>query len=134
MPERLRNVRFDGTLRPSQEASVRIIREQLQEGERELHIVAPPGSGKTVLGLYVWADLVKRPALVLSPNSAIQAQWTARAKELFDLDGYEEAVVTNPENPGILTSLTYQSVTLPRRGDEDLEARARALWLSLIHI
>ena len=59
MPERLRNVRFDGTLRPSQEASVRIIRKQLQEGERELHIVAPPGSGKTVLGLYVWADLVK---------------------------------------------------------------------------
>jgi len=132
MPERLRNVRFDGTLRPSQEASVRIIREQLQEGERELHIVAPPGSGKTVLGLYVWADLVKRPALVLSPNSAIQAQWTARAKELFDLDGYEEAVVTNPENPGILTSLTYQSVTLPRRGDEDLEARARALWVETL--
>ena len=91
MPKRLRNVRFAGTLRASQEAAVRIIRKQLQAGERELHIVSPPGSGKTVLGLYVWADLVKRPALVLSPNSAIQAQWTARAKELFYLSSRLDA-------------------------------------------
>ena len=132
MPKRLRNVRFAGTLRASQEAAVRIIRKQLQAGERELHIVAPPGSGKTVLGLYVWADLVKRPALVLSPNSAIQAQWAARAKELFALDGNEAAVVTDPSRPGILTSLTYQSVTLPRRGDEDLDTRARALWVETL--
>ena len=132
MPERLRNVRFDGTLRASQEAAVRIIRKQLQAGERELHIVAPPGSGKTVLGLYVWADLVKRPALVLSPNSAIQAQWIARAKELFELDGNEAAVVTDPSSPGILTSLTYQSVTLPRRGDKDLDTRAMALWVETL--
>jgi len=132
MPERLRNVRFAGVLRPSQEASARVIRMQLQARERELHIVAPPGSGKTVLGLHVWADLVKRPALVLSPNSAIQAQWVARAKELFHLDGHEAAVVTDPATPGILTSLTYQSVTLPRRRGDDLDARARASWIETL--
>jgi len=69
------NIGFSETLRPSQLAASEIIKRQLEAGEKQLHIVAPPGSGKTILGLHVWADLVRRPALVLSPNSAIQAQW-----------------------------------------------------------
>ncbi|MDP6661763.1 MAG: DEAD/DEAH box helicase family protein, partial [Candidatus Thalassarchaeaceae archaeon] len=93
-------------------------------------IVAPPGSGKTVLGLYVWSDLVRLPTLVLSPNSAIQAQWIARAKELFHLDGREEQIGTDPKNPGILTSLTYQSITLPKRGGRGLDDAALELWIS----
>ena len=40
---------FSGKLRPSQVASSEIIREQLEAGGKNLHIVAPPGSGKTVL-------------------------------------------------------------------------------------
>ena len=62
MPEPLPdfgNIRFDGTLRPSQEAACKEIIPQLENGETRLYVVAPPGSGKTVLGLYVWADLVK---------------------------------------------------------------------------
>ena len=59
---------------------------------------------------------MRLPALVLSPNSAIQAQWVERAKQLFNLDGREADIGTDPKNPGILTSLTYQSVTLPKRG------------------
>ena len=115
------DVGFSGKLRPSQVASSEIIREQLMAGEKNLHIVAPPGSGKTVLGLYTWSDLVRLPTLVLSPNSAIQAQWVARAKELFNLDGKDKQILTNTETPGLLTSLTYQSVTLPKRDDKNLD-------------
>ncbi|MGB1495701.1 MAG: DEAD/DEAH box helicase family protein, partial [Candidatus Thalassarchaeaceae archaeon] len=75
-------IRFKGKLRPSQVDSSTIVSEQLNKEDKNLLIVAPPGSGKTVLGLYIWSDLVRLPALVLSPNSAIQAQWIARAKEL----------------------------------------------------
>tara|TARA_B110000444_G_C18851828_1_gene606380 strand:+ start:139 stop:2922 length:2784 start_codon:yes stop_codon:yes gene_type:complete len=121
------NIRFSGTLRPSQESAASIIIPQLESGKTRLHIVAPPGSGKTVLGLYVWADLVRKPALVLSPNSAIQAQWAARTS-LFDLDGKDDFVSTDPQNPGLLTSLTYQSVTMPRKGGEDLDKVAIELW------
>ena len=121
------NIRFDGTLRPSQVAAVSVIQPQLETGEKRLHIVAPPGSGKTVLGLYVWADLVRKPALVLSPNSAIQAQWAART-DLFDLDGKDDQVSIDPERPGLLTSLTYQSVTMPKRGGEGLDESALMLW------
>ena len=120
-------IKFAGKLRPSQVAASAVIVPQLEEGSKRLHIVAPPGSGKTVLGLYVWSDLVKKPALVLSPNSAIQAQWAARTS-LFDLNGKDEFISTDPKKPGLLTSLTYQSITLPGRGGVDLEIEALEIW------
>ena len=113
MTDEFGEIKFSGTLRPSQVASSSVIKKDLEGGSRELLIVAPPGSGKTVLGLYVWSDIVRKPTLVLSPNSAIQAQWIERAKELFHLDGRESDIGTDPKSPGVLTSLTYQSVTLP---------------------
>lgn len=119
---------FASKLRPSQQEVVDIARRKLADGGRRLHIVAPPGSGKTVLGLYLWAELVRRPALVLSPTSAIQAQWT-EATRLFGLDPQDAAVVSrDPAAPGALTSLTYQSLTIARRGDGGLEAAALAVW------
>ena len=66
--EEFGQIGFSGKLRPSQVASSDIIRKQLESGEKNLHIVAPPGSGKTVLGLYTWSDLVRLPTLVLRPN------------------------------------------------------------------
>ena len=122
------SIGFSGKLRPSQIAAVSVIEPQLDVQGKHLHIVAPPGSGKTVLGLYVWANLVRKPTLVLSPNSAIQAQWAART-DLFDLDGKEEYVSTDPKKPGLLTSLTYQSITMPKRGGEELNEAAIELWI-----
>lgn len=127
------SIQFSGDLRPSQRDVVEIARAQLTQGERRLHIVAPPGSGKTVLGLYLWAECLRVPALVLSPNSAIQMQWAARTS-LFAVDGKQpfprsQLVSTDPQTPRLLTSLTYQSVTLPRRGDDDLDEAARRRWV-----
>ncbi len=119
---------FSGTLRPSQEAAKSVIQSQLQDGADQLYIVAPPGSGKTILGLYVWADMVRKPALVLSPNSAIQAQWLARTS-LFDLDGNEHRLSLDPKKPGLLTSLTYQSLTMVRSKGDDLEEAGLLMWL-----
>lgn len=122
-------IRFTGQLRPSQVDVVRIAQQQLAEGGRQLHVVAPPGSGKTVLGLYLWAECIRVPAVVLSPNSAIQAQWAERL-DLFDVPADVRNVVsTDPEAPALFTSLTYQSVTLPQRGGRDLDAEARELWI-----
>ena len=124
-------ISFPGTLRPSQVAATSVIRPQLAEGSKELYIVAPPGSGKTILGLYVWAALVRKPTLVLSPNSAIQAQWLARTS-LFDLDGKEDGLSLDPKRPGLLTSLTYQSLTMVRSKGDDLEGAGLQLWLSTL--
>ena len=118
---------FQGQLRPSQADVVKIARRKLAAGKRRLHIVAPPGSGKTVLGLYLWADCVRRPALVLSPNSAIQAQWADKIG-LFSVVADQPVVSTDPQRPALLTSLTYQSVTLPSRGGAGEDAPAIDLW------
>jgi len=124
---RVERIRFNGILRPSQvDANAAIVRD-LAKGSRHLHIVAPPGSGKTILGLHTWANVIQRPALVLSPNSAIQAQWAARTS-LFDLAGQDDQISIDPKQPGLLTSLTYQSVTLPKQRDEDLDGMALELW------
>lgn len=125
---------FDGTLRPSQVDVAEIARAQLERGERRLHIVAPPGSGKTVVGLYLWAECVKRPALVLSPNSAIQAQWAARTSLFKRTDDVSIApdVSTSSKSPALLTSLTYQSVTMPAGASEELDARAMELWIEVL--
>ncbi|MFN3149385.1 DEAD/DEAH box helicase [Bremerella sp.] len=121
-------IKFRGQLRPSQVQVREVAQQQLSQGERQLHIVAPPGSGKTVVGLYLWAEMIKRPALVLSPNSAIQSQWAART-DLFETDRPMSMLVsTSPDEPKLLTSLTYQAVTLPRRGDDGLDHAAMSLW------
>ncbi|MDB4614460.1 DEAD/DEAH box helicase family protein, partial [bacterium] len=121
-------INFSGTLRPSQADVAKIAKAKLSTGNRKLHIVAPPGSGKTVLGLYLWAEFIRTPALVLSPNSAIQAQWAART-DLFEMPPDPGTVSTDSKAPGLLTSLTYQAVTLPKRGDAELEDRAIDLWV-----
>ena len=121
-------IKFSGQLRPSQTAVVEIAQRQLAAGSKRLHIVAPPGSGKTVLGLYLWAELVRKPCLVLSPNSAIQSQWAART-DLFEIAADQENVVsTDPNFPALLTSLTCQSVTLPARKIQEIDEQALELW------
>jgi hypothetical protein len=122
------SIRFKQKLRPSQREVVEIAKKELAQGRKRLHIVAPPGSGKTVLGLYLWAECVKKAAVVLSPNSAIQAQWAARI-DLFDHESpVEELVSSDPAAPALLTSLTYQSVTMAGRGGEDADQAAEELW------
>ncbi len=127
-------VRFDGTLRPSQAEVMKIAEQQLHKGENRLHIVAPPGSGKTVLGLYLWAMHIRCPAVVLSPNSAIQMQWAART-DLFSTKSGRPLIdfaSTDPKSSSLLNSLTYQSVTLPRRGGDDLEQGAFQNWIQYL--
>ena len=120
---------FNGQLRPSQQAVVEIAGRKLNAGGRKLHIVAPPGSGKTVLGLFLWAQLIRQPCVVLSPNSAIQSQWAART-DLFNLPSDRKSLVsTDADLPKLLTSLTYQSVTMPARDLDDVDEQATLSWI-----
>ena len=81
-----------------------------------------------MLGLYLWAEVVKRPALVLAPNSAIQAQWAARIDLFADPVETPHLVSTDPSRPGWLTALTYQALTLPNRHHTATDTLAQSLW------
>ncbi len=70
-------IRFAGELRPTQREAIKIAVEQLSQRRRRIHLVAPSGSGKTVLGLYLWAEHIQTPAVVLLLNSP--ARVTGRA-------------------------------------------------------
>ncbi|MGF9755043.1 DEAD/DEAH box helicase family protein [Microvirga sp. 0TCS3.31] len=73
-------------------------------------VVLPPGAGKTRVGLEAVArELRAHPdtrAVVLAPNTAIQAQWIAEARTT-GLEASDDKSLTSP-----LTCLTYQSLAV----------------------
>lgn len=75
-----------------------------------LHVVAPPGSGKTVLGLEVMLRL-NRPTLILAPSLAIRDQWIDRFCELFlQVNRKPEWVSCDVRRPAFMTVCTYQGL------------------------
>jgi hypothetical protein len=92
-------------------------------GDRRLHLVAAPGSGKTVVGLEMLRRL-GRPALVLAPTQIVRDQWLARLVPLF-LDGPPGSaeVSRSLADPAELTAATYQALhALAARGEADWAA------------
>lgn len=78
--------------------------------DNHLHVIAPPGSGKTVLGLEVMIRLNK-PTLILAPTIAIRNQWVERFCELFlQIDQRPEWISTSIKDPKLVTVSTYQGL------------------------
>ncbi len=78
--------------------------------DQHLHIIAPPGSGKTVLGLEVTLRLNK-PVLILAPTIAIRNQWIQRFCELFlQTDTVPDWISHDIRNPRFMTVSTYQGL------------------------
>lgn len=76
----------------------------------KLHLVAPPGSGKTVLGLEVILRLNK-PTLVLAPTLAVKNQWIDRFCTLFlQVEEVPDWISTHLDQPKFLTVSTYQGL------------------------
>ena len=76
---RFRELQFFGEWRPYQRAALAAFEKDRKHGSTRTHIVAPPGSGKTLLGVELIRRVGKR-ALVLAPNQGIQQQWPRAVK------------------------------------------------------
>ena len=100
------------------------------KGDRSFHIVAPPGSGKTILGLLL-AVRDGRRALVLSSTSVIRDQWAKTARERF---GIGEGTVEDPlmlvdsDEVGDLNIMTYQRLSVVDSSSPFSDA-AREQWI-----
>src|ERR1700751_825944 len=90
--------------------------------DRRLHLVAAPGSGKTVLGLEI-VRRIDRPTLVLAPTITIRNQWIERLLELFLPDGTTpDWVSTDLRKPAVFTVSTYQALHALYSGNGDSES------------
>jgi superfamily II DNA or RNA helicase len=78
--------------------------------DKRLHVVAAPGSGKTILGL----ELLRRlggPALVLAPTRTIRDQWLARLVPLFLSEPPRQGEVSRELDAlAGMTTTTYQAL------------------------
>lgn len=102
---RFRDLQFFGEWRPYQRAALAAFEKDRHNGRKRTHIVAPPGSGKTLLGVELIRRVGKR-ALVLAPNQGIQQQWP-RAVGSFT-DRPEEVAGADPLKP--IACLSYQAL------------------------
>ena len=97
--------------------------------DKKIHIVAAPGSGKTVLGL----ELIRRvgaPTLILSPSVTVRQQWGERFAELFLPDGarLDDYVSGELGTKTPICSITYQALHAASRPDAD----GAPHWLKLV--
>lgn len=102
--------RFAGTFRPYQQRILERF-DDLKQNHR-IHIVAAPGSGKTILGLELICRL-GQPALTLAPTITIRDQWIDRFAAHFQRNGAanpREWCSTSLHNPAFLTVITYQAL------------------------
>jgi len=102
-------VRFRHAWRPYQ---ARVLAElDAHFRDQHFHLVAAPGSGKTVVGLEALRR-VGKPALVFAPTVAIRDQWIRRFLDDFWNEAYPpDWISTDPAKPQLLTIATYQSLT-----------------------
>ena len=116
------DLRFHGTWRHYQTLALEAFERDRAHGHRSTHLVAPPGSGKTLLGFEILRRL-DRPALVLAPNSAIQQQWASAGAAFGAPRGF---VADRPGAP--VTALTYQALAQLEDPGSALRAVAEARW------
>ncbi|MFG6685416.1 DEAD/DEAH box helicase family protein [Mariniflexile sp. HNIBRBA6329] len=77
--------------------------------DNHLHVVAPPGSGKTILGIEIIRQVGKR-TLVLAPTLTVRNQWENRLQTFFIKDGLFVDFSFDINNPKGVTFCTYQSL------------------------
>ena len=114
-------IRFDAPWRPFQQQILDLFEAQRAE-DRRFHVVAAPGSGKTLLGL----EMVRRldaPALVLCPTLHIRDQWIgAFTGHFLPADADPTAwTTTDIAAPRPLLVMTYQALHCACTGEAETE-------------
>lgn len=124
------HIHFHGQFRLYQQKILDSADEYLRDGR--IHIVAAPGSGKTILGL----ELIRRlhaPCIILSPTTTIRNQWGERFSENF-LNGRdsEKYISYDLNRLSSLTSVTYQALHAAMKRAKDAEDGSNYASLDII--
>ena len=101
------SLRFQLTWRNYQEKFLDHFNTHLNDNH--LHVVAPPGSGKTILGLEMLRRVQKK-TIVFAPTLTIRNQWKDRLFSFFTNDKGFAEFSFDLKKPALLTFTTYQSL------------------------
>ena len=117
---------FCGTWRSYQARVIDELADHLHDSR--LHVIAAPGSGKTVLGLEVIRRL-GRPVLVLAPTLTIRDQWVERLSQLF-LGGSRIPAWVSRDlgEPNLFTVATYQALHGAYAEEDEAGEEAAEEW------
>ena len=118
--ENFKNIMFSGKFRDYQQSILNNLGKHMHD--KKIHIVAAPGSGKTVLGLEIIRRL-NEPAIVLTPSITIRQQWGERFNQHFVKENDStEYVSYSLKNPALITCVTYQALHAAMKRIEDVES------------
>ena len=113
------DIHFHGQFRTYQQKILDGADEYLKDGR--IHIVAAPGSGKTILGL----ELIRRlqsPCIILSPTTTIRNQWGERFTESFMSGCHSWEYLSYDLNRlAPITAVTYQALHAAMKRAKDTE-------------
>ncbi|CAM1340584.1 DEAD/DEAH box helicase family protein [Tenacibaculum amylolyticum] len=107
MSDAIKKLRFKYDWRPYQDKILTNFSAHIEDNH--FHIVAPPGSGKTILGIEILRRIGKR-TLVLAPTLTIRNQWKDRLTNFFTEDACFEDVSFSIQKPAAITFATYQGL------------------------
>lgn len=99
--------RFKYKFRDYQEKALNEIHEYIDDDK--IHIVAPPGAGKTILALQLMIELNK-PTLICVPTITLREQWIKRFKEDFISENKDNIISNDIYEPSLITVCTYQAI------------------------
>lgn len=122
---------FRFELRKYQRLMVDHLSERLAEpgDDERFHLVAPPGSGKTILGIEMIARLGE-PAVVFAPTSTIQHQWVDKVRMFTETDQARDRLTnTRPGQLADINVFTYQLISTPERDQDLLRDAALEAWV-----
>jgi superfamily II DNA or RNA helicase len=96
--------------------------------DSKYHIVAPPGSGKTIVGIELIRQL-GMPAVVFAPTTTIQAQWKEKVGMfLSDREDLDKITSLDPRNLADINIFTYQLISTPGEEQEREAEIALQVW------
>ena len=73
---------FSWKLYPYQCEILDVFERERQRWDKKIHIVAPPGSGNTIVGLEMMMRL-DTPTLILVPNLTLEEQWKDNIEKIL---------------------------------------------------
>ena len=85
-----KDIKFKYPWRPYQQKVLNQVEKYIED--KKVHIVAAPGSGKTILGLEL-ARYLKNPVIIFAPTVTIKNQWVDRFVSSFT--NYEKIPALN---------------------------------------